>query len=364
MTRKLRRPPASFRPPFARLVLLALLAVAGLPARAHAQTPSRVSDLTLHTGNVPRRLVGYGLVTGLDGSGDRSFGNATGSTPSVRSVVNLLRRFNIEVPPEQLRLRDVAAVVVTAEVSPYLRAGGRFEVQASALGDASSLRGGVLWITPLVEDPNEPPVATAQGSLYMSNESAGRGTWSRRSNSGRLPQGGVLEVDPVSVPVAQRRLLLRQPDLPTASRIAAAINAAFGEGTAKVDDPGSLTLQPKAGSTETDMGFLAAVDTVAVLAEGPARIVIDGREGTIVAGGGILLGPAVIHHQGVTLQIGGRGAPADSTARPGIVRVEPRSSVQDVATGLHAAGVRPEDMAAIFESLRASGALVAEVVVR
>ncbi len=124
--------------------------------------------------------------------------------------------------------------------------------------------------------------------------------------------------------------------------------------------------KPKAGSTETVMGFLAAIDTVAVLAEGPARIVIDGREGTIVAGGGIQMGPAVIHHQGVTLQIGGRAlAVSDSTAaRTGIVRVEARSSVQEVATGLHAAGVRPEDMAAIFESLRASGALVAEVVVR
>ncbi|MBI5170862.1 MAG: flagellar basal body P-ring protein FlgI [Candidatus Eisenbacteria bacterium] len=356
----------SFRPTFVRAcaaLLLALAAFASTPAGA--QTPARVSDLTLHTGNVPRRIVGYGIVTGLDGSGDRSFGNATGSTPSVRSVVNLLRRFHLEVPPEQLRLRDVAAVLVTAEVSPYLRAGGRFDVQVSALGDASSLRGGVLWMTPLVEDPNAPPVATAQGNLYLPNDGNGRAL-GRRSNSARVPQGGLMELDPERVPVAERRLLLRQPDLPTASRIAAAINAAFGEGTAKVDDPGSLTLQPKAGSTETDMGFLAAVDTVAVLAEGPARIVIDGREGTIVAGGGIQLGPAVIHHQGVTLQIGGRSlAQPDSTAaRSGIVRVDARSSVQEVATGLHAAGVRPEDMAAIFESLRASGALVAEVVVR
>ena len=355
-----------FRRALARTLPLLFASLALLPAAAHAQTPARVGDLTLHTGNVPRRIVGYGLVTGLDGSGDRSFGNATGATPSVRSVVNLLRRFNLEVPPEQLRLRDVAAVLVTAEVSPYLRAGGRFDVQVSALGDASSLRGGVLWMTPLVEDPNQPPVATAQGNLYLSSDGSARGALGRRSNSARVPQGGLLELDPESVPVAESRLLLRQPDLPTASRIARAINAAFGEGTAKVDDPGSLTLQPKAGATETVMGFLAAVDTVAVLAEGPARIVIDGREGTIVAGGGIQLGPAVIHHQGVTLQIGGRAAAAaDSTGnRAGIVRVDARSSVQEVATGLHAAGVKAEDMAVIFESLRASGALVAEVVVR
>lgn len=349
---------------FAAWIVLTILLDASL---SRAQTPARVADLTLHTGNVPRRLVGYGLVTGLDGSGDRSFGGANGSTASVRSVVNLLRRFNIEVPPEQLRLRDVAAVVVTAEVSPYLRAGGRFEVQVSALSDASSLRGGVLWVTPLVTDPDEPAVATAQGPLVLSSEDGGRGFTGHRANAGRVPQGGVLEEDPPAVAAPERRLLLRQPDLGTAARIAAAINVSFGQGTAKVEDPGSVALQPRAGSTETEIGFLAAVDTVMVLTEGPARLVIDGREGTIVAGGNLQLGPAVIHHEGVTLQIGGAargGATPDSLAREGLVQMGPRASVQDVAAGLHAAGVRGADMAAIFEALRASGALVAEVVIR
>ena len=144
---------------------LALLGLPALPAPAVAANAARIGDLTVHHGDVPRRLVGYGLVVGLDGTGDRSFGGLHDATPTVRSVVNLLRRFSIEVPPERLRLRNVAAVLVTAEVSPYLRAGGRFEVQVSALGDATSLRGGVLWITPLVTDPNQPPAATAQGPL-------------------------------------------------------------------------------------------------------------------------------------------------------------------------------------------------------
>lgn len=348
------------------LLLTFLLALA---APAPAQTPARVGDLTLHPGNVPRRLVGYGIVTGLDGTGDRSFATAGATTPSVRSVVNMLRRFNIEVPPEQLRLRDVAAVAVTAEVSPYLRAGGRFEVQVSALGDATSLRGGVLWITPMVTDPGEPPVGTAQGNLYVTAAQGGHGFYSQRSNSGRVPQGGVLEVDPASIPPAERRLLLRQPDLPTASRIAGALNATFGDGTARVEDPGSLFLDPKSTSPEAEMRFFAAIDTVSVVTQPPARIVIDGREGTLVSGGDIRIGPAVIHHHGVTLAIGGaggtpRGAAADSTALSGLVRMDAKSSVQDVAAGLHAAGVRAEDMAAIFEALQASGALRAEVVVR
>jgi len=347
------------------LLAFALLAVA---SAAPAQTPSRVGELTLHPGNVPRRIVGYGLVTGLDGTGDRSFGSTTATTPSVRSVVNLLRRFNVEIPPEQLRVRDVAAVLVTAEISPYLRAGGRFEVQVSALGDATSLRGGVLWMTPLVSNPSEPPIATAQGPLYVSSDESAHGFFARRSNSARVPQGGVLEVDPASVPAAEKRLLLKQPDLPTASRIAAAINAAFGAGTARVEDPGSLSLSPKASGNEAELTFLAAVDTLPVIATAPARIVIDGREGTLVSGGDVRVGPAVIHHHGVTLAIGGSpgatGAVADSLTREGLVRVDARSSVQDVAAGLHAAGVRAEDMAAIFEALQAAGALRAEVVVR
>jgi flagellar P-ring protein precursor FlgI len=332
-------------------------------AAAHAQVPARVGDLTLHPGSVPRRLVGYGLVTGLDGTGDRSFGVTGAATPSVRSVVNLLRRFNIEVPPEQLRLRDVAAVVVTAETSPWLRAGGRFDVQVSALGDASSLRGGVLWITPLVGDPDEPPVATAQGPLYVAGD--GRGGFSRRSNAARVPQGGVLEQDPERVPPPSNRLLLRQPDLPTALRLSEAINAAFGAGTARVEDPGALSLTPRGAAADDAMSFFASVDTISLVTSGPARIVIDGREGTLVGGGDIRIGPAVITLHGVTLAVGGAaGAGVDSLAREGLVRMAPRASVQDVAAGLHAAGVKPEDMASIFEALQASGALRAEVVVR
>jgi len=343
-----------------------LLALALAPA-AGAQTLTRVGDLTIHAGNVPRRLVGYGLVTGLDGTGDRSFGGTAETTPSVRSVVNLLRRFSVEVPPDQLRLRDVAAVLVTAEVSPWLRAGGRFEVQVAALGDAESLRGGVLWVTPLVTDPNEPPVATAQGPLYIPDGDGGHGPFSQRANSGRVPQGGVLEVDPETVPAADGRLLLRLPDLPTATRIAAVVNAAFGDGTASVQDPGVVALQPKGATPQAQLGFFAAVDTLVVVAPSLARVVIDAREGTLVSGGEVRVGAAVIHHHGVTLTIGAgarTGAAADSLAQQGLVRLDARSSVQDVAAGLHAAGVRGEDMAAIFEALQAAGALRAEVVVR
>lgn len=333
-----------------------------LPATA-VPTETRVGDLTIRTGDVPRRLVGYGLVVGLDGTGDRSFTGGAFGNPTIHSVVNVLRRFGIEVPSEHLHLRNVAAVLVTAEISPYLRAGGRFAVHVSALADATSLRGGVLWITPLVADPGQPPVATAQGPVYIAEDDGDRTRYTRRGNSGRIPEGGILEVDPPQAAASDARLLLRNPDLVTADRIVSAINASMGDGTARVEDPGSVALTPQSGQSGATHEFLAVIDTLTVMVEGPRRIVISGRTGTIVAGGDVRIGSAVVNHQGITLQIGGTG-PAGEGGSPQLVRLEPQALVQDVAAGLQAAGAEPSEMAAIFESLQAAGALNAEVVIR
>ncbi|MHB1327626.1 MAG: flagellar basal body P-ring protein FlgI [Gemmatimonadales bacterium] len=364
--------PIRFRAcPRARLILLAFGLSTGLASSAVAQQEARIGDLTVRQGVVPRRLVGYGLVMGLDGTGDRSFGTQSSSTMTVRSVVNLLRRFNIEVPPEQLRLRNVAAVLITAELSPYLRPGGRFEVQVAAMGDATSLRGGVLWITPLVADPDQAPLATAQGAIVVPTDGSGRIS-TRQGNAGRIADGGILEVDQPAVTLAgEPRLALRQPDLRTATRIAAAISAAFGAGTARADDPGSILLNPGAERADSLSAWLAAVDTLPVALSESPRIVIDGRDGTVVIGGEIRLGPATVSHRGITVQVGG-DAPAaaqaaDSAAGSsgaGLVRANPGSSVQTLVAGLHAAGARPPEVAAIFEALRAAGAVRADVIVR
>jgi len=345
---------------FSALMITMLLSA--LPTQA-APTETRVGDLTIRRGDVPRRLVGYGLVVGLDGTGDRSFGGVSFGNATIHSVVNVLRRFGIEVPSEHLHLRNVAAVLVTTEVSPYLRAGGRFEVQVSALADATSLRGGVLWITPLVADPDQPPVATAQGPVYIAEDDGDRSRYTRRGNSGRIPQGGILEIDPPQALAAESRLLLRNPDLATASRIAAAINASMGEGTARVEDPGAVALTQQSGEDGAINEFLAAVDTLTVMVEGPRRIVISGRTGTVVAGGDVRIGSAVVNHQGITLQIGGT-ASAQQGGSAQLVLMEPQALVQDVAAGLQAAGAEPSEVAAIFESLQAAGALNAQVVIR
>jgi flagellar P-ring protein precursor FlgI len=340
-------------------VLLASLAALLIATPARAQE-ARIRDLVLTDAAPPVRLMGYGLVTGLSGTGDRVTG-LTGSRQTVQSVVNLLRRFDIEVPAEMLRTRNVAAVLVTAEVSPYLRPGGRFEVRVSSIGDAQSLHGGVLWMTPLVTDAGGRPLAGAQGALVTAVDRLSRVS-SGGPTTARLPDGGVLELDLPRPPgTAQTKLLLREPDLLLATRIATVIDSlAGGPGNAEVEDPGSVRLILK----DTGSSLASAVAKVRefkIKLPRSNKVIIDGRDGSVVAGGELEVGPAVVSHAGITLSI---GAPTDTTAAKGDVRLPTGTTVQKIAAALHAVQSSGSEVATIFESLRAVGALAAEVIIR
>jgi flagellar P-ring protein precursor FlgI len=355
------------------LALVVGAGAAGLPATLAAQDV-KIRDLTTAEGAAPIRVVGYGIAVGLDGTGDRSGGGTRGGGMTVQSVVNLLRNFDVEIPSDLVRTRNAAVVLVTAEVSPYLRAGGRFEVQVASLGDARSLRGGVLYMTPLVAEAGGRPVAVAQGPLMLSDGLAVRDRFGPPTieTTGRIPSGGQLEADlPRPTFAGGTRLLLKEPDVATAARIAQAVNTALGAGTAKVEDPGAVAL------TLADTGdratALMRVRDLAVRPERVARIVIDARDGTVVAGGDLTVGEAVVSHGSVTLAIGGDAAGAAGAAGagapaapgvPGDVRVAPGTSVQKVAAALHAVQAPPTEIAAIFAALRDVGALAAEIVVR
>jgi flagellar P-ring protein precursor FlgI len=343
-------------------LLLALMGFAlGLLLPRHLKAQEvRIRDLTIGLGTAPVRLVGYGIVVGLDGTGDRSLtGRAPGQT--VLSVANLLRRFQIEVPAEVLQPRNVAAVLVTAEVSPFLRTGGRFDVHVASMSDARSLKGGVLYMTPLVSEVGAAPVATAQGGVVLSDGSSPRDIGGPVETSVRIPSGGMLESDlPRPALGDDNMLLLKEPDLGTASRMAAAIDSVVAKGTASVDDAGAVSLALKETGTER-AAILTKIRNIKVRPERAARVVIDSRDGTIVAGGDLTLGEATVAHGPVTLTI---GQPSDSTAPRGDVRFPSGVSVQKVASALHAVQVTAGEMAAIFTSLRDVGALSAEVVVR
>lgn len=345
-----------------RLSLCLLLVL--FPWQGSLPAQVRIRDLAAHDGDTPVRLVGFGLVVGLDGSGDRSFGTSSGSVQTVRTVVNLLKRFNIEIPAERLRLRNVAAVLVTAEVSPWLRPGGRFDLQVASLGDATSLRGGVLWMTPMMTDQDQPVLATAQGPLAISGD-MDRRLMARGGSSGRILDGGLLEVAlPVPAASPSPRLILHKPDLTVAARIQSLIDSVYGAGTAKIEDPGSLRLIPPASATDS-MIFLAAVDTLPVEITMEARIVIDGRTGMVVVGGEVPIRPASVSVKGITLRVGRAGTVDSSgTVVDGTISLPSGALVSDVVAGLHAAKVSPSDIAALFEGLRASNAITARVIVR
>jgi len=368
-------------------VALSLLTIFAAGATAQA---TRIRDLTVTEGNVPVRLMGYGLVVGLGGTGDRVTGGFS-SRHTVQSISNLLHRFGVEVPPELLRTRNVAAVLVTAEASPFLHPGGRFDVHVASIGDARSLDGGVLWMTPLVDDVGGQPLASAQGPLVISDKPGRR--WDMNEAAARIPAGGVLEMElPRTSFAGTTRLILREPELETATRIAGAINDSLGAGSARVEDPGSVLLALR-DSTEARPVQLARIGELRVRPSRPAMLVIDTRNGTVVAGGELTVGEASVTHGGITLTIdaddqssSAARLPAAEPAAPGVgepgapvpaqgysrrgygalpeLRVREGASVQEVASALHALQTPAADVAAIFESLRALGAISAQVVLR
>lgn len=383
-TRKRReRSPSPAGGTLVELLVLVAAATLAVPLGAAAQETT-VGTLTSLDQDVPTRLQGYGIVVGLDGTGDRTIsGYAGGHT--ARSVANLLRRFGVTVPEDVLRTRNVAAVLVTAQLSSYHRPGAEFEVKVASVGDAVSLKGGVLWTTPLVARPGGDPVATAQGPVVISDGVTQAGEYPVET-SARIPEGGLLRADlqrPTLASVAE--LNLRRPNLGTATRIAAAINQEFGDGTASVQDPGAVRLSPPEGEGQNRASFLAQVRGLQVTPDREARIVIDGRDGTVVAGGGLTVSEAVVSHAGMTLTIGpdggadtgggagdgggdaggggGQGGPPGGDV-PGAVQVASGATVQEVASALHAVAASPSAIATIFESLQEVGAIPSEVTVR
>lgn len=340
--------------------LIAVLAILALPGASLAQF-TRIGDVTIQETSVPVRLLGYGLVIGLDGTGDRPSSGEGAGGQTVQSVANLLRRFDVDVPPEMLRMRNVAAVLVTAEVSPYLRRGGRFDIHVSSMGDARSIRGGVLWMTPLISEIGGDPVASAQGSLIVSDGNSARGGYTIETTA-RIPSGGLLEGNLARPEFASAsRLVLNEPDLGTAMRVVEAVNAELGDGMAVVEDPGAIALSLPEDPMER-IALLTRINDLPIERRTVARIVIDGRDGTVVAGADIAVGAAVVSHGLVTLSVG--GDPGTGEGIDGDLRVPEGTSAQQIAAALHAFQTPPTEIAAIFEALHDVGAISAEVIIR
>lgn len=360
-------------------LLVCFVALAPRTARAE-----RLRDMCDVLGARDNQLVGYGVVTGLNGTGDDA------SAPfAAQSLRSLLRRLGVQVDNKQVRLRNVAAVVVTATIPPFYRSGSKLDITVSSMGNARSLQGGVLLQTPL-RGADRKTYAVGQGPLILGGMSAGGSGGSVTENhttTARIPNGALVEREiPTQFVMGNKvTLVLRAPDFQNAQRVAEAVNQSLGRGAARALDAGSIEVFSPASYRDRPVELVAKLNELEMTPVQSARIVVNERTGTIVAGGDVRLSPVAIAQGGITISIketsevsqpgplsGGKTEVtkktdvdvAEKTPAPALTYLKGAASLADVAQALSTFGVTPRELASILQALKAAGALSAEVVVQ
>lgn len=366
-----------------RLALGLVLAIAALGA-SPADARSRIKDIADFEGVRANQLVGYGLVIGLNGTGD----TINNSPFTQQSLIGMLERLGVNTRDisNTLRTKNVAAVMVTATLPAFARQGTRVDINLGALGDATNLLGGTLLVTPLLGADGE-VYAVAQGAIAVSGFTAGgQGASVTKGSptSGRIANGGVVERE-LGFQLASLRTIniaLRNPDLTTARRIAQAINGHIKANVARAIDPGTVILTTPEGREGDLVGLMTDIEQLQVDPDQMARVVIDERSGTIVMGEAVRISTVAIAQGNLTIRI--TEAPQVSQPNPfsntGTTVTVPRTTIevddsnqrrlavlpgsvtlQELVNGLNALGIGPRDMIAILQAIKAAGALQADI---
>jgi flagellar P-ring protein precursor FlgI len=368
---------------FSSLIVAAALLAVGVPSGP--VQAERVKDLVTIQGVRPNQLIGYGLVVGLDGSGDKN----TSAPYTEQSLRNLLTQLGVVVPPlQRLKPKNVAAVSLTAELPPFAKPGTRIDVTVSSIGDAKELRGGTLLMAPL-KGADGQVYAVAQGHLIVSGLSASGADGSNVTvnipTAGRIPGGATVE-RAVTTPFANGEALtlnLRDGDFTTAKRVADAINKALGAGIAAPLDASSIQVQaPMDAAGRVD--FVATIENLEVRSgDAVARVIVNARTGTVIINSAVRVSPAAVSHGNLIVTISEN--PQVSQPAPfarGRTVVTPQSDVQVQQEGgnrmfvfrpgvsldalvraVNQVGAAPSDVVAILDALKRAGALKAELVV-
>ncbi len=364
--------------------LFALVMMAAI-SWASAAVPSdvRLKDLVEFDGVRGNDLIGYGLVVGLNGTGD----GLRNAPFTEEMMANILERLGVNVSGEQFRPKNVAAVLVTGVLPPFARAGSKVDVTVSAIGDAKSLLGGTLIMTPLTAADGD-IYAVAQGTVIAGGISADADAARvvhGVPTSGVVPAGGRIEQEVAFdfTELSRLRLALRTPDFTTAARIERAVNAQYRRAVAVMLDAGTVELDISATGARSAAHALSQIENITVAPERKARVVVDQRSGTIVMGEDVRISRVAVAQGNLTLTIEeaplvvqpspfGEGETVvvprsrvgiEQEAGTGLAEVAGETSLADVITGLNALGVAPNDMIDILKSIRAAGALHAEFVV-
>ncbi len=365
---------------FSRRALCAGLALLSF---APALWASRVKDLALVGGGRENQLVGYGLVVGLAGDGDSN------AQATLRSVANTLQRFGITVDPTQIKAKNVAAVMITADVGPFLRTGSRIDITVASMSDAKTLQGGVLLQTPLlgadgrVYAVGQGPIAVG-GFLGGAGGAGGATVQKNHPTVGVISSGAIIEreIPARFVHDGVLALQLHNPDFTSAARMALAINRVY-PGVAQARDAASIDVRVPESFRGQEVSFLADLGQVEVQPDTLARIVINERTGTIVATSTVRLSRVAISLGSLTITIASTTGVSQPNAfnnsgqtqavtntqtavdevKGGFTVVEDAPSIERLAAALNALGVSTREMMAIFQTLKRSGALQAELVI-
>ena len=356
------------------LLLLGILLAA---VRALA-APTRLKELVDVQGARENPLYGYGLVVGLAGTGDTEAVFFTS-----QSISGMLGRLGIRIDPKLVRVRNVAAVMVTAKLSSFTRPGTRLDVNVSSMGNARSLAGGVLLVTPLT-GPDGQVYVLAQGSVQAGGfDVAAFGTSLQKNQptSGSVPAGGICERAVVaSLDKGPLVLGLKRPDFTTANRIAEAINTELKSEAAAAVDPAAIEIKIPAEYKGKAVGLVTKLEALEVEADQRARVVVSERTGTVVAGERVRIHPVAVAHGGLSISVTaatnvsqpnalGRGntavtkqaAVAAQEKEKQVVALPATTTVEDLVRALNLLGASPRDLIAILQAMKAAGAVDADV---
>jgi len=338
----------------------------------------RLKEIAGLEGVRDNQLVGYGLVFGLNGTGDRRQ-----TVFSAQSLTNLLERMGVSVPATAIQVKNTAAVMVTATLPPYAQPGTRIDVTVAAVGDASSLQGGILVMTGL-RAPDGQTYAVAQGAAVLGGFALAGGTGNTQAVNhptvGRIPEGAIVERAGPSLKIGNAiRLQLRQADFTTASRVAAAVNQRFGP-IANAESAAVVTVGLPAEFQKTPTEFVSALEQLTIDTDRASRIVVNERTGTIVMGKDVRIAPVAVMHGNLTvevqtvLEVSQPNALSAGTTqtipRVGVAAKEERArniilkegaTVEELVRALSAIGSTPRDIIAILQNLKSAGALDAEL---
>lgn len=310
---------------------------------------ARIKDLAAIKGVRINQLTGYGLIVGLDGTGDKS-----GVPFTKQSLGNMMEKMNIHIDQNQLNVKNVAAVMVTANIPPFARIGNRIDIVASSLGDAKSLKGGTLLITPL-KGINGKIYAIAQGAVTVGAGDAGHKQVVRISNGATVENEIPFKLD------GKRKLLLSlfRPDFTTARRMADTINASLGSGIAETIDSSAIQLKIPDNMWKTGVAeFISDIESLSVVPDTRARVVINEKTGTVVIGEDVTISPVAIAHGSLSIIVN-KGQENESVGKT--MELSGSSTIGELVNGLNSIGASSTDLISILQSIKAAGALQAEL---